>query len=114
VYCLTFSQELLSEPGGTSQRQGIARSVSSSSDRRDLERLPVQERAMSRPLRNSRFSFEDDELLLQLKGEGLSWDEISDRASHSFGTIYYPIYSNSEVLKIRLEGLSVKRVENEI
>ena len=90
VYCLTFSQELLPEPSGTSQRQGIARSVPSSSDRRDLERLPVQERAMSRPLRNSRFSFEADELLLQLKGEGLSWDEISDRASHSFSTIVLP------------------------
>ncbi|KAH6672626.1 hypothetical protein B0J14DRAFT_78188 [Halenospora varia] len=78
VYCLTFSQELLPEPGGTSQRQGIPRSVSRSRDRRDLERLPVQERAMSRPVRNSRFSSQEDTLLLQLKGEGLSWDEISD------------------------------------
>ncbi|KAH6675955.1 hypothetical protein B0J14DRAFT_587704, partial [Halenospora varia] len=79
VYCLTFSQELLPEPSGTSQRQGIARNVSSSSDRRDSERLPVQGRDRSTPARNSRFSPEEDELLLQLKGEGLSWDEISDR-----------------------------------
>jgi hypothetical protein len=78
VYCLTFSQELLPEPSGRWQRQGIARSVSSSSDMRDSERLPVQGRDVGRPVRNSRFSSEDDELLLQLKGEGLSWDEISD------------------------------------
>jgi hypothetical protein len=77
VYCLTFSQELLPEPGGTLQRQGIPRIVSSSRAKRDPERLPVQERAMSRPVR-TRFSSEEDELLLQLKGEGLSWDEISD------------------------------------
>jgi hypothetical protein len=88
VYCLTFSQQLLPEPGETSQRQGIPRSVSSSSDTRDLERLPVQERAMSRPVRNSRFSSQDDELLLQLKREGLSWDEISDRfPTRSKGTL---------------------------
>jgi hypothetical protein len=88
VYCLTFSQEFLPEPSGTSQRQGIPRSVSSSSDRRDSERLPVHERAMSRPVRNSRFSSQDDALLLQLKGEGLSWDEISDRfPERSKGTL---------------------------
>ena len=72
VYYLTFSQGLLPEPSEISQRQGIARSVSSNNDRRDSEWLPVQERAMSRPIRNSRFLSEDDELLLQLKGEGLS------------------------------------------
>ncbi|KAH7364881.1 hypothetical protein BKA65DRAFT_145706 [Rhexocercosporidium sp. MPI-PUGE-AT-0058] len=88
VYCLTFSQELLPEPSGTSQRQGIPRSVSSSSDRRDSERLPVQERDMNRPVRNSRFSSEDDTLLLQLKGKGLSWDEISDHfPGRSKGTL---------------------------
>lgn len=70
VYCLTFSQELLPEPSRISQRQGIPRSVSSSRDRRDSERLPVQERAISRPARNSRFSYDNDELLRQLKGEG--------------------------------------------
>lgn len=88
VYCLTFSQELLPKPSGISQRQDIARSVSSSSDRRDSERSPVQEHAISRPVRNSRFSSRDDELLLQLKGEGLSWDEISDRfPERSKGTL---------------------------
>jgi hypothetical protein len=64
VYCLTFSQDLLPKPRGTSQRRGIARSVSSSSDRRDSERLSIQEQAVSRPVRNSRFSSEDNELLL--------------------------------------------------
>ncbi|KAL2063227.1 hypothetical protein VTL71DRAFT_5031 [Oculimacula yallundae] len=40
------------------------------------------------PARNSRFSSEDDELLQQLKGEGLSWDEISDRfPERSKGTL---------------------------
>jgi len=88
VYCLTFSQDLLPEPRGTSQRQGIARSVSSSSDRRDSERLPVQEQAVSRPARKVKFSREDDILLLRLKGEGLSWDEISDRfPERSKGTL---------------------------
>lgn len=29
------------------------------------------------PVRNTRFPSEDDELLRQLKGESLSWDEIS-------------------------------------
>ena len=77
LYCLTFSQELVPEPSGTSRRQAMARSVSSSSDKRDSERSLVQEWAMSRPIRNSRFSPQDDELLLQLKREGLSWDEIS-------------------------------------
>merc|ERR1712072_823600 len=67
VYSLTFSQELLQEPSGTSQRQGIPRSVSSSRHRRDSGRLPVQERDMNRPVRNSRFSSEDDKLLRQLK-----------------------------------------------
>ncbi|XMA19876.1 hypothetical protein WAI453_012667 [Rhynchosporium graminicola] len=78
VYCLTFSQDDLPEPSGTSQRQGIPRSVPTSRDRRDSKRLPVQERAISRPARNSRFSDDDDELLRQLKSEGLSWNEISD------------------------------------
>ncbi|KAH8587516.1 NACHT domain-containing protein [Bisporella sp. PMI_857] len=88
VYCLTFSQQLLPEPGGTSQRQGIPRSVSSSSDRRDSEQLSVHERTMSRPVRNSRFSSQEDKLLLQLKREGLSWDEISDRfPERSKGTL---------------------------
>jgi hypothetical protein len=87
VYCLTFSQDL-PEPRGTSQRQGIARSVSSSSDRRDSEQLPVQERAMSIPARKVKFSREDDKLLLQLKEDGLSWDEISDRfPERSKGTL---------------------------
>jgi len=88
VYCLTFSQELLQEPGGTSQRQGIPGSFSSSRDRRDSGRLPVQERDMNRPVRNSRFSSEDDNLLLQLKGKGLPWDEISDHfPGRSKGTL---------------------------
>jgi hypothetical protein len=78
VYCLTFSQNLSPEPSGTSQRQCIVRSASSSSDGRDSKRLPIQEPAISRHVRNSRFSPKDDELLLQLKGEGLSWDEISE------------------------------------
>jgi hypothetical protein len=86
VCCLAFSQELLPEPGGTSQRQGIR--VSNSRDRRGSERLPVQERAMSRPVRNSRFSSQEDTLLLQLKGDGLSWDEISDHfPERSKGTL---------------------------
>jgi hypothetical protein len=79
VYSLTFSQDLLLEPGGISQRQGIPRSVSSSNDRRKSEKSLSQEEAMSRPVKKSRFSSEDDDLLLQLKGEGLSWDEISER-----------------------------------
>ncbi|RDL30225.1 uncharacterized protein BP5553_10503 [Venustampulla echinocandica] len=88
VYCLTFSQELLPEPSRISQKQVIAKSVSSSSNRRDSERPPIQERAMSKLVRNSRFSSEDDDLLLQLKGEGLSWDEISDRfPERSKGTL---------------------------
>jgi hypothetical protein len=88
VYCLTFSQELLPEAGGTSQRQGITRSVSSSGDRRDSERLPVQEQAGSNPTKKVKFSREDDILLLQLKGEGLSWDEISERfPDRSKGTL---------------------------
>ncbi|CZT08656.1 uncharacterized protein RAG0_13662 [Rhynchosporium agropyri] len=88
VYCLTFSQELLQEPGEISQRPGIPRSVSSSRDRRDSGRLPVQERDLSRPAKNLRFSANDDELLRQLKGEGLSWDEISDRfPERSKGTL---------------------------
>ncbi|KAG9240287.1 hypothetical protein BJ878DRAFT_395596, partial [Calycina marina] len=34
------------------------------------------------------FSSDDDELLRQLKGEGLSWDEISDRfPGRSKGTL---------------------------
>ena len=88
MYCLTFSQDLLPEPRGTSQRQGITRSVSSSSDRRDSERLPVQERAVSIPARKVKFSREDDKLLLQLKEDGLSWDEISDHfPERSKGTL---------------------------
>jgi hypothetical protein len=78
VYCLTFSQNLLLEPSGSPQTQGAARSTSSSSDSRDSEHLSMQGRAMSRPVRNPRFSSEDDELLLQRKGDGFSWDEISD------------------------------------
>jgi hypothetical protein len=89
VYCLTFSQDLLPEPRGTPQSQGTAKSVSRSGDRRDSERLPVQERTVSRPARNSRFSREEDILLLRLKEEeGLSWDEISDRfPERSKGTL---------------------------
>jgi len=79
VYYLTLSQQLLPEPSETSQRQGIPR--------RDSERLPVQELAMSGPVR-TRFSSQEDELLLQLKGEGLSWDEISDHfPKRSKGTL---------------------------
>ena len=66
----------------------MARSVSNSSDERDSERSPVQEYITSRPVRNSRFSPEEDALLLQLKREGLSWDEISDRfPERSKGTL---------------------------
>ncbi|KAG9235614.1 hypothetical protein BJ875DRAFT_265946 [Amylocarpus encephaloides] len=78
VYCLTFSQELLPEPSGISQRQDIPRSVSSSSDRGKLEKLSVREEVMSRLVKKPRFSSEEDDLLLQKKGEGLSWDEISE------------------------------------
>jgi hypothetical protein len=56
MYYIAFSQESLPEPSGTSQRQGIAKSISSSSDRRDSERLPMQKPAMIRPVRNLRFS----------------------------------------------------------
>ncbi len=88
VYCLTFSQDLLPGPRRTSQRQGTAKSVSSISDRRDSEWSPLQERATNIPARNSRFPPEDDELLLQLKGEGLSWDMISHRfPGRSKGTL---------------------------
>ncbi len=67
VYRLTFSQESLPEPSGTWQGRDIARSISSSSDRRGSERSSALERARSRPVRNSRFSPEEGELLLQLK-----------------------------------------------
>jgi hypothetical protein len=56
VYCLTFSQELLLESGGASQRQGFPSVISSSSDRKDLEELSLQEQTKSRPFRYSRFS----------------------------------------------------------
>jgi hypothetical protein len=72
VYCLTFSQNLLSRPRGTSQRHGIANSVSSSSDRRDPGRSPLQERAVNKPVWNLPFSSEDDALLLRLKRDSLS------------------------------------------
>jgi len=75
MYCLTFSQELFPGPGRTLQRQGVPRS-SSSSDVRKSEKLPAQEEAMSRRV-TSRFSSDEDDLLLRKKGEGLSWDEIS-------------------------------------
>ena len=76
-YCLTFSQECLSELGGTSQRERIPKSVVlNSRDKRNSERVPMQERATS--IKNARFSSLEDDLLLTLKGEGLSWDEISD------------------------------------
>jgi hypothetical protein len=66
----------------------MARSVSNSSDERDSERSPVQEYITNRPARNSRLSPEEDALLLQLKREGLSWDEISDRfPERSKGTL---------------------------
>jgi hypothetical protein len=77
VYCLTFSQESLPEPSRTLRKQGSTRGVSRGSDIRDSNRLPVQARAVSRPARNSRFSAKEDDLLMQQKGEGLSWDEIS-------------------------------------
>lgn len=87
VYCLTFSQDLLPGPRRTSQRQGIAK-MSVSSDRRDSERSPLQEQAMNKPVKNLRFSPEEDELLRQLKGDGLPWDEISDRfPGRSKGTL---------------------------
>jgi len=48
----------------------------------------MQERDMSRHIKNSRFSPEVNELLLQLKGEGLSWDETSNRfPERSKGTL---------------------------
>jgi len=84
VYCLTFSQEAFPVSGGTSQRQGIPRSVSNSSDRIDLERLSVQEGVISGPVKKSQFSTEEDDLLRQLKGEGFSWDEIKARFSDRF------------------------------
>ncbi|KAG4423697.1 hypothetical protein IFR04_003122 [Cadophora malorum] len=66
-------------------------SAESETDYSNLEvsgRLPVQERDLSRPVRNTRFSSEDDKLLLQLKEKGLSWDEISDHfPGRSKGTL---------------------------
>jgi hypothetical protein len=82
IYCLTFSQEVILESGGTSQRQ--PRSLSSSSNRRDSEQLSVQEGAIGRPVKNSQFSTQEDDLLRQLKGEGFSWDEIKYRFSDRF------------------------------
>jgi hypothetical protein len=107
VYCLTFSQEVLPHTRDRGQRQDIAKSVSSSSNRRDLERSPVQKRALNRPVRNSPFSPEDDELLLQLKGDGFSWDEISKRfPERSKGTLQVH-YSTK--LKRRLETCKMTR-----
>ena len=103
VYCLTFSQELLLEPSGPSQRQGFPRVISSSSDRKHVERLSLQEQTKSRPVRNSRFSAQEDELLLQLKGDCLSWDEISDHfPERSKGTLQVH-YSTKLKLRPRLE-----------
>src|SRR5258706_4887339 len=107
MYCLTFSQKLSPKPSGTSQKKGITRSASSNSDRRDSERLPTQERPISRPVRYSRFSSEDDELLLQLKGEGSSWDEISDHfPERSKGTLQVHF---STKLKSRAETSKKRR-----
>jgi hypothetical protein len=40
--------------------------------------LPAKEEVMSRLVKKPRFSSEEDDHLLQKKGEGLSWDEISE------------------------------------
>ena len=78
VYSLTFSQEPLPDLDGASRTHGNPGGVSAP--------LPVQELARSGPVR-TRFSTEEDELLLQLKGDGLSWDEISEHFERSKGTL---------------------------
>jgi len=59
IYCFSFSQELSPQPSGTY--------VSRSSNRRDLERSPLQEQATNTYIRYSKFSPEDDKLLRRLK-----------------------------------------------
>ncbi|KAG9228502.1 hypothetical protein BJ875DRAFT_526584 [Amylocarpus encephaloides] len=84
----TYPLDVLCQATTATSSSNIARSVSSSSDKRDSKLSPLQERAMSIPVRNSRFSSVDDALLLQLKGEGLSCDKISDRfPGRSKGTL---------------------------
>jgi hypothetical protein len=91
VYSLTFAQEL-PELVGASRSQGTSRGVSEASS--------VQELAMGGPAR-TRYSTQEDELLLQLKGAGLSWDEISEHfPERSKGTLQVR-YSTK--LKPRLE-----------
>ena len=41
MYCLTFSQDLLADSCETLQRQGVSRSPSSNSDKRNLEQLLI-------------------------------------------------------------------------
>ena len=69
---MSFSKESLPQPGGTY--------VSKSGDKRDSERSHLQKHATSGPGRRSKFSPEEDELLVQLKeGARLLWDEIADQ-----------------------------------
>ena len=81
IYCLSFSQELSPQLGGTS--------VSRSGDRRDSEQSPLQEQATSTHVRHSKFSPQDDKLLRRLKeDECLSWDEIAEQfPERSKGTL---------------------------
>jgi hypothetical protein len=55
IYCLSFSQELSPQSGGTY--------VSKSSDRRDSERSSLQKQATGTHAKHSKFSPEDDKLL---------------------------------------------------
>jgi hypothetical protein len=112
IYCLTFSQELLPEPSGTWPRQDFTRGVSTSCDRSGSKQSPVQERAMPRPVRNSRFTIEEDDLLVQLKGDGLSWDEISDYFPHrSKGTLQVH-YSTTLKRRSKTSRVMKKRQRN--
>ena len=74
IYCSSFSQELSLQPGEIYNVR--------SEDRRNSERSPLPERAISTLVSRSKFSPEDDKLLRQLKeDECLSWDEVAKAIS---------------------------------
>jgi hypothetical protein len=60
----------------------------------------MQEQAASRPARKVKFWRQDHILLLQLKGDGLSWDETSDSfPERSKGALQYITVPNLALVR---------------
>jgi len=92
VYCLTFSQELLSSPHNQAQRQDSSIDIEGQqpvapTSRKDQEAFQHQQKV-------DRWTAEEEAIVRRMKNDGFSWEEIHDVLPHqSTGTLQVRYYT---------------------